>query len=129
MSQLELTAEPLRGDVLQQGERNAEESDEQVADGQRADENIRGRLDGSLLQHYVDDQAVPGQSQDEDHRVHDHEGGLGAVRQLGDVDQRLDVVGVDELLPAQVVELEHLLQNFGGDFGGSCCHPDELKGN
>lgn len=126
-----LTPEPFRGDVLQQSERDAEESDEQVADRQGADKNIRRRLYRAFLHNYVDDQTISSQSQDENDQVHDHEGGLGAVRQLGDVDERLDVVSVDELLAAQVVELERLLQHFGSYFGGSlpgirggCCHPD-----
>lgn len=100
---------------MQQGEGDAEESDEQVADRQGADENVRRRLKRALLHDYVDDQTIPGQGQGEDHHVHDDEGGLGAVGQLGDVDERLDVVGADELLATQVVVLEHLLQHLRSD--------------
>lgn len=126
-----LTAEPLGRDVLQQSEGNAEESDEQVADRQRTDEDVRCRLHGALLDDDVDHQAVARQSQDEDDRVHDDKGGLGAVRQLGHVDQRLQLVGVDKFLAAQVVEAQHLLKLLRGDLrallarvgGRFRCHP------
>lgn len=128
---MKLTPEPLRGDVLQQSERDAEESDEQVADGQRANKNICRRLYRPFLHNYVDDQTVSSQSHDKNNHIHDHEGGLGTVRQLGYVDERLDVVSVDELLAAQVVVLEHLLQQFRSYLSDpltgmrrSCCHPD-----
>lgn len=111
----ELTPEPLRGDVLQESERDAEESDEQVADGQGADEDVGGRLDRALLHDDVNDQAVSRQSHEEDQHVGDEEDRLGAVGQLGHVDERLDVVGADELLAAQVVVAQHLLQPLGGD--------------
>lgn len=128
---LKLTPEPFRRDVLQQSERDAEESDEQVADSQGADKNIGGRLDRPLLHDDVEDQTVARQGHEEDQHVGDEEDRLGAVGQLGDVDQRLDVVGADELLAAQVVVAEHLLQPLGGDpaaalrlrLRGRCCHP------
>lgn len=127
---LKLTPEPFRRDVLQEGERNAEKSDEQVADSQGADENIGGRLNRPFLQDDVNNQSVSGQSHDEDQHVHDDEDGLGAVGQLGDVDERLDVVSVDELLAAQVIVTEHLLQLFRSYLTGllvrlrrRCCHP------
>ena len=77
---MKLTTEPFRRDILQQSERYAEESDEQVADSEGADENISCRLYRPFLHNYVDDQTIPSQCQDENHQVHDHEGGLGAVR-------------------------------------------------
>lgn len=77
---LELTSEPLRRDVLQQRERYAEESDQQVADRQRANKNIRRRLDRPFLHYYVDDQTISSQSQDENDHVHDDKGDFGAVR-------------------------------------------------
>ncbi len=132
MKRFKLTPEPFRRDVLQQSERDAEESDEQVADRQRTNENIRRRLDRPFLHNYIDDQTIPSQSHDKNHHVHNHEGGFGTVRQLGDVNERLDVVGVDELLAAQVVVLQHLPQHFwsypGAALtricGGCSCHPD-----
>lgn len=127
---LKLTPEPFRRDVLQQSEGYAEESDEQVADSQRADKNICGRLNGPFLHDDVDNQTVSRQSHEEDHHVRDEEDRLGAVGQLGDVDERLDVVSVDELLAAQVVVAEHLLQLFSSYPAGllvwlrrRCCHP------
>lgn len=77
---LKLTPEPLRRDVLQQSKRYAEESDQQVADRQRANKNICRRLYRPFLHYYVDDQTISSQSQDENNHVHDHKGGFGAVR-------------------------------------------------
>lgn len=132
---LKLTPEPFRRDVLQQGEGDAEKSDEQVADSQRADEDVRGRLDRPLLHDDVDHQAVSPQSHEEDQHVGDGEDRLGAVGQLGHVDERLDVVSVDELLAAQVVVAEHLLQPFSSYPAGlllrlrrRCCHPLPARG-
>lgn len=128
---LELTPEPFRRDVLQKSERYAEKSDEQVADSQGADENIGGRLNRPFLCDNINDQTVSRQSHEEDQHVGDEEDRLGAVGQLGDVDERLDVEGGDELLAAQVVVAEHLLQLFGSDPAAGlllrlrrwCCHP------
>lgn len=106
---LKLTSEPFRGDVLQQSKGYAEESDEQVADRQRTNKNICRRLYRPFLHNYVNDQTVSSQSHDKNQHVHNHEGGLGTVRQLRYVDERLDVVSVDKLLTAHVVVLEHLL--------------------
>lgn len=93
-----LTPQPLWGVVLQQGERDAEKSDQQVAASQGADEDVGGHPHG-----FPSDDDVAQKSQQEDEEVEDQEDDLGVGRQLGDVDQGLQPVGGYELLPAHVV--------------------------
>lgn len=83
------TAEPVGGDVLQHGEGDAEEGDEEVAEGQGADEDVGDGPHGFAAGHHVEHQAVAEERQGEDEHADEDEGHLGAPRQLWDVDQRL----------------------------------------
>lgn len=83
------TAEPVGGDVLQHGEGDAEEGDEEVAERQRANEDVGDGPHGFAASHHVEHQAVAKERQDEDEHADEDEGHLGARRQLRDVHQRL----------------------------------------
>lgn len=105
-----LTPKPLGRDVLQQGERDAEEGDEQITHRQGADEDVGGTLHCSFPQNYVNHQAVSHQCQDENDGIHDDKCRFYAWRQLWSIDERQHVVSVNEVLACQVVDLKQLLQ-------------------
>lgn len=113
-----LTSQPLRRDVLQQCERDAEEGDEQVADGQRADEDVGGGAHRAFTHHDINHQTVPHQRQRENNHVHHDKRGFGSGREFWDVDQRLDVVCVDEFLTGEVVVLQEFLESLRSDLRG-----------
>lgn len=113
------TAQPLGGDVLQHGEGDAEEGDEEVAERQGADEDVGDGPHGSAAGHHVEHQAVAEKRQGEDEHADEDEGHLGTARQLRDVHQRLQPVQGDELLSRHVVVPQELRELLRGDVQGA----------
>jgi len=113
------TAQPLGGDVLQHGEGDAEEGDEEVAERQGADEDVGDGPHGPAAGHHVEHQAVAEKRQGEDEHADEDEGHLGTARQLRDVHQRLQPVQGDELLSRHVVVPQELRELLRGDVQGA----------
>lgn len=112
------TAEPVGGDVLQHGEGDAEEGDEEVAERQGADEYVGDGPHGFAAGHHVEHQAVAEERQGEDEHADEDEGQLGARRQLRDVHEGLQPVQGDELLPRHIVVPQELRELLRGDVQG-----------
>lgn len=97
-----LTPQPVVEDVLEHSDQDAE-GDGQVAERQGAGEDVGDGAHGLAEGHHVDHQRVAKERQDEDEHAGEHEGQLGAPRQLRGVDQRPQPVQRDELRPCRVV--------------------------
>lgn len=68
-----LTPQPGVGDVLQHGDRHAEEDDEQVAESQGADEDIGDGAHGLAAGHHIDHQGVSEECQGKDDQAGEQE--------------------------------------------------------
>lgn len=68
-----LTPQPGVGDVLQHGDRHAEEDDEQVAESQGADEDVGDGAHGLAAGHHIDHQGVSEECQGKDDQAGEQE--------------------------------------------------------
>lgn len=110
-----LTSPPVVGDVLQHGDRDAEKGDEQVAEGQRADEDVGDGAHSLAAGHHVEHQSVAEERQREEETARQCQGHLGSRGQLRGVDERAQAVAGDELLSRQVVVPQQPGELLGGD--------------
>lgn len=100
---------------MQESERDTEEGDEKITDRQRTDEDVGRRSHRAFTRHNINHQTVSNQRQHENNHVYDHKCGFSSGWEFRDVNQRLDVVCIDEFLPGKVVVLQEFLERLRSD--------------
>lgn len=100
---------------MQESERDTEEGDEKITDRQRTDEDVGRRSHRAFTRHNINHQTVSNQRQHENNHVYDHKCGFSSGWEFRDVNQRLDVVCIDEILPGKVVVLQEFLERLRSD--------------
>lgn len=103
-----LTPQPGVRDVLEHGDRDAEEDNEQVAERQGADEDVGDRAHGLAAGHHIDHQGVAEERQGEDEQASEQKGQPGSRGQLRGEHQWSQPIARDELCARQVVQPQQL---------------------